>query len=83
MKADAHLSTADWTDEAIDHLRAELLARTVHTLKDERVSMKAKTDAWCWMFSNSVAPFSYKVCCEAAGVNPAELRQAIQNRLGR
>lgn len=70
----------EWTEEGINTLRVAVLERMLASIDDQRCSLGLRTENFDWIMDNTVSPFSYLVCCEAACVNPYSLRdQLIEN----
>lgn len=62
-----------WDEWAVDRLRERLLIGTLKSLTDGRATI-AKLEALEWLMSEEVAPFSFRVCAEAAGVHYEQVR---------
>jgi len=66
-----------WTDANIERLRSKLLVTTVREIADRRTSKKVVTEAWDWILSDDVHPFSFRVCCESEDLDPLKMREAL------
>jgi len=74
---------SEWTDEGIDELRVSLLEKMLASVDDKRVNLKTRTENVEWILDDSIHPFSFLVCCEAAGVNPYKLREKLIDNINR
>jgi|TARA_B100000929_G_scaffold183520_1_gene145342 hypothetical protein len=66
-----------WTDAHIARLRSKLLVTTVREVADRRTSKAVVSEAWDWILSDEVHPFSFIVCCESVDLDPAKMREAL------
>lgn len=73
----------EWTDQGINELRVGILEKMLASVDDQRVNLEARTENFEWIMDNSVGPFTYLVCCEAAGVNPYRLRDELIENINR
>lgn len=67
----------EWTEEYIEDLRYYILVETLHLLGDGRASAKAVKEAWEWVLSDAIEPFSFRVCCEENGYRHTLLREGL------
>jgi hypothetical protein len=72
-----------WDDEAIGQLRESLLADALREILDSRIGPVAKARIREWMESDAIAPFSFRVCAEASGLDPAALRETFHRTVER
>lgn len=63
-----------WTKEIIIALRVSLLHSTLDSLADPRFNHDEHLE---WIKSDEVGPFTFSVCCSAAGYDPDALRDAL------
>jgi len=65
-----------WCEDSIEGIREMLLMDTLRDLTDGRAAL-AKDEAMEWMLSDEVHPFSFKVCCNAMGLDHHEVRSRV------
>lgn len=69
------------TDEYIDWLRGFILKRTLRQLQHSQTSEESRMDAYEWLMSDEVHPFSFRVCCEAYDSDHIEVRLGVESIL--
>lgn len=74
---------SSWTDDEVERLRIYVLKKSLSSLIDGRVCLKARTESLVWLMDNSIHPFSFLVCCEAMDVNSIKLREMVVEILKR
>jgi len=67
----------EWSDEEILELRSYLLHKTLSILEDGRSCLSVRTESLYWLMSDVIHPFSFRVCCEAEGVDPDRMREGV------
>lgn len=72
-----------WDDAAVGQLREGLLADAFRQILDGRVGPAAKARIREWIESDAIAPFSFRVCAEASGLDPAALRATFHRTVER
>ncbi|HIF6136201.1 TPA: hypothetical protein ACX3IP_003624 [Vibrio parahaemolyticus] len=70
-----------WTDGQIKELREAFLRYSLNVLADGRSGKKAKDEAYEWLNSDEVHPFSFVTCCVLSGYDPDEVRNLCQYTL--
>lgn len=65
------------TDDFIDWLREYLLKLTLRQILHPQVSSENWWDGVLWMLGDEDHPFSFKVCCNAAGADHEDVRQGV------
>lgn len=70
-------------DDYIDWLRGYLLQMTLRQILHPQVSMQNWWDGVIWMLSDDDHPFSFKICCNAAGADHEEVRQGVRRVMRR
>lgn len=78
------LNDHEWTDREIYALLDGALVAQLRLLADERTSPELRRELIAWvatplkrMAEAFATPFSFQVCCWAAGVDPEEMREQI------
>ncbi|WP_028864963.1 hypothetical protein [Psychromonas aquimarina] len=66
-----------WSDNDISELRYGMLLTAVQEIRDLRKSTAMREEAWNWLFSDVIAPFSAQVCAECSGYDIEELRRLL------
>lgn len=74
-----------WTDNDILLLMDGVLQATLEQLLDgrSRSSDEMSQEAWDWVMSDDILPFSFAVCCRALGYDHERLRDAILSTIKR
>lgn len=67
----------EWTDEHILKLMDGLLVETLSVFNEDKTSMDTVKDALDWVMSDDILPFSFVVCCKAAGLDYEDVRQGV------
>lgn len=65
------------TDDYIDWLRDYLLKMTLRQILHPQVSSENWWDGVTWMLDDEDHPFSFKVCCNAAGADHEDVREGV------
>lgn len=68
---------AGWTEDNITRLRSKLLVTTVREIADRRNGKKIATEAWNWILSDEIEPFSFLVCCESEDLDALKMRESL------
>lgn len=71
------------TDDYIDWLREYILKMTLRQIFHPQVSMENWWDGVIWMLSDDNHPFSFKVCCNAAGADHEDVREGVRRIMRR
>ena len=68
-----------WTDQEILALREGVLIDRLRTLLDLRNGLATRREAWEWLNSDDVEPFSFRICVEACSdlVDYVEVRDQL------
>lgn len=68
-----------WTAEEIRQLREAVLEDVLATLLKAggRENRDDREEAWEWLLDDSIQPFSFRVCAQAAAVDPDDLRETV------
>lgn len=67
----------EWTDGDILKLMDGLLVETLSVFNEDKTSMETVKDALNWVMSDDILPFSFIVCCRAAGLDYEDVRQGV------
>jgi len=70
-----------WGEEEVEVLRYGILKDALHLICDKRNSLRERVDTLVWIEGERDDPFSFKVCCEASGLDPDELHGRILSML--
>lgn len=71
------------TDDYIDWVREYLLKMTLRQILHPQVSRENWWDGVIWMLDDEDHPFSFKVCCNAAGADHEEIREGFRRIMRR
>lgn len=66
-----------WTDGNITRIRSKLLTTTVREIADRRNAKAIATEAWNWILSDDIHPFSFLVCCESEDLDALKMRESL------
>lgn len=66
-----------WTESNIMRLRSKLLITTVREIADRRNAKKIAIEAWRWILSDEIHPFSFLVCCESEDLDALKMREGL------
>ena len=69
----------EWTDDDIRRLRAGVLEASLREVVDGRNGENSRREALEWVESNEIHPFSFVCCCREFGMNPDNLRAALDD----
>lgn len=72
-----------WNEDEMLQLREYVLMRSLATISTDLHSLDTEQDVLDWVHSDSIHPFSFRVCCEAACLDPDELREAVDYTMSR
>ncbi|AJY53140.1 hypothetical protein [Halomonas sp. KO116] len=67
----------EWSKDTILQMRVRLLKATLAELANPLVG--GRKEKLAWLASDGIGPFSYRVCCSAAGYDPDEFRNAMRD----
>lgn len=67
----------EWTDDMIADLRLLMLKKFCSWLVDPDMPQREKMEILGWVKDDSVAPFSFRVCCISEGADPDEYREKL------
>lgn len=73
-----------WQDDEVEKLRLNPLEHSLASLVTGRKGGKCrnqKEEIMEWLLSNEDHPFSFTVCCDAAGLYPHLVREAVLNQM--
>ena len=59
----------DWCNTSVDQLYGYLLKKTLAIFGDGRASLSSRAEAFDWLMSDEVFPFSFRTCCDIEGLN--------------
>lgn len=65
------------SDEYVEWLREYILKLTLKQIIHSQVSESNRAEALQWAMSDEVHPFSFRVCCDALGVDYEEIREGL------
>lgn len=75
-KLEAPGNTFEWKADDIVEIRRQVLERSLESLAS--LGPVARKEVEDWVASNDIAPFSFVVCCSAAGLCPTTLRDLLR-----
>lgn len=68
----------EWTENDIFLLRCGILEQSLRFIEDGRVGSQCRNESLEWVASDDAGPFSFTVCCQAAGYRVDALRAALE-----
>jgi len=71
------------TDDYIDWMRSYMLKMTLRQILHPQVSMENWWDGMLWVLADEDYPFSFKICCNAAGADHEEFRESFLSMMRR
>lgn len=64
-----------WCNDSVDKIRSYLLKKTLAIFSDGRASSSSKAEAFEWLMSEELMPFSFRVCCGIEDLDPDLIRE--------
>ena len=58
-----------WTDADIEYLREHMIMSQLKIIVDKRGGKVARQEAWEWVLSDEILPFSFRVCLSTLAIN--------------
>jgi hypothetical protein len=73
----------DWSDQEISALREAILLDALRTILGFRGRVVWREEAWAWIEAEDPHPFSFRVCAQAVGADPDDLRVSFARLVAR
>jgi hypothetical protein len=67
-----------WETDEILILQKKMLLLALEEIRDRRKSLSMRREAWNWLFSDKILPFSAPICAQSSGLDIDRLRYLVK-----